>query len=221
MKSELAVVLVAALVAGSLVALAKRPATTQAVQPDAATAALLAEVDEHFTAGGKPIHPKLVHEFDGWMSDAGPVTLKLDLTNGMHANDEYYEPEVSVREVTTADDGHAVNWRHGTYGESEDYISYTYRHVGRLADGTHVLATSENGGGSGYFGGLSFVKASAEPVGDTGRWRVVLETRGTFPAGDRSDPEVRIEGNHVVYGPSRPGVLDVHRWNGSEVIRPW
>ena len=83
------------------------------------------------------------------------------------------------------------------------------------------MFTSENTGGSGWFEQVCFVTPTAEPVGDTGRWRVVLETRGTFGGGDRSDPEVRIEGDHVVYGPSRPDVLDVHRWNGSEIIRPW
>ena len=63
MKSELAVVLITAVVAVSLLALAKRPAARPA--PDPATDALLAEVNQHFTAGGKPIHPKLIWEFSG------------------------------------------------------------------------------------------------------------------------------------------------------------
>ena len=123
MKFELAVVLVAALVAGSLVASAKRPATTRiAAQPapDAATAALLAEVNQHFTAGGKLIHPKLIWEFGGWMSDGGPIALKVDLTQSLGTN-EYGEDEVNARDSKLADNG---RWRvvletRGTFGGRE------------------------------------------------------------------------------------------------------
>ena len=218
MKSELAVVLITAVVAVSLLALAKRPAARPA--PDPATDALLAEVNQHFTAAGKPIHPKLIWEFSGWKSDAEPITLKVDLTQSLGTN-EYGEDEVNARDSKLSDNGQLVEWKHGKFSEPAHYENFIYRHVGRLTDGTHVLFTRENTGGSGWFEQVSFVTATAEPVGDTGRWRVALETRGTFPAGDRSDARVRIEGDHVLLGPSRPDVPEPHRMQGQRVVRPW
>ena len=164
--------------------------------PPAKTTALLAEVNDHFTADGRPIHPKLIWEFSGWLSDAGPITLKLDLTNSL-GTDEYWEREVTTEAPTDRDAGPAVRWVHGKFSEPNTYEDFTYRHLGRLADGTHVLFTSENTGGTAYLQSLSFVRAAAEPVGRTGRWRVVLETRGTVPVGDRSSAAFGVEAGRV------------------------
>ncbi len=151
------------------------------------------------------------------MSDGGPVTLKLDLSNGVNANDEYYEPLVKTGENPDSADGWWAQWTEDGEGPRESF--YYYR-VGRLVDGTHVLRTSYSGGGRGRFGGVSFVTAKVEPVGDTGRWRVILETRGNSGIGDRAGRQISVEENHVVVGPSHSGVPEPHRTEGTGILRP-
>ena len=186
-------------------------ACAAAPAPPAKTAALLAEVNAHFTADGRPIHPKLIWEFSGWLSDADPITLKLDLTNSL-GSDEYYDPDVTTRPSDRGDAGRAVRWVHGKFSDLEGYEDFDYEHLGRLADGTHVLFISENTGGTANFQHLSFVRAAAEPVGHTGRWRVALETAGTSPVGDRS-------GARYTVLPDR--VRIVYRDGHTNEARPW
>lgn len=220
MKGKLSRFFFVVVACASLAGCRTPPATAHPLSalPDAAARVLLAEVDSAFTAGGEPIHAKLISEFEGWRSDGGPITLKVDLTNALAADDEYYEPHVTTGENSEGLDGWWTRWT--DEGEWPRESFYYYR-VGRLADGTHVLRTSYSGGGSGQFGGISFVRAFVEPIGATGRWRVALETRGTHGIGDRTGRLITVEADHVVVGQSAPGVPGPHRTEEVTIIRPW
>ena len=167
-------------------------------RPDARAAALLREVDATFTAGGRPVHPKLVGEFLGWVGDGGAVTLAIDLSASL-GTDEYF-------------DGHAERrGREFIHREPGVPGSIGYRHLGRLADGTHVVRTLQNGGGTLTLRHLLFLGSAAEPVGRTGRWRVVLRVAGDHHLTGRvADLRVVADGVQI----HRPG-------GGVEVVRPW
>ena len=105
---------------------------------------LFKKVDTTFKLNGKPIHPKLIQEFEGWLSDGGPITISVDALAAM-GTDEYNEGDVEVDE----------EWVRYYASERE---SYSYKRLGRLNNGLHVLRTAYWGGGSGVFSSLLFVR---------------------------------------------------------------
>ena len=105
---------------------------------------LLKEVDTTFKINGKPIHPKLVQEFEPWLSDGLPLTISVDVLAAQGTN-EYFESNIEE------EDGRY------TYSASER-ASYSYKWLGRLNNGLHVIRTADWGGGSGVFSSLLFVK---------------------------------------------------------------
>jgi hypothetical protein len=63
-----------------------------AAQPDAATAALVAEVRRSFTVHGKPIPPEIFRDFgDGDMADSGRIWVTVDVAAATGSN-LYYDP---------------------------------------------------------------------------------------------------------------------------------
>lgn len=102
------------------------------------------EVDTTFKLNGKPIHPKLIQEFEPWLSDGSPVTISVDVLAAYGTN-EYFEGDIKLEEDRV------------TYG-AEDHATFTYKWLGRLQNGLHVLIASDWGGGSGIFMNLLFVK---------------------------------------------------------------
>ncbi len=151
----------------------------------------LADV-EGFTFRGEPIHPKLVHEFEAWLSDdTPPITTTLDIAAAFDTN-EYCE------KVETTQDGFV----HFTDGDGW----YAYKPLGQMDDGTHVLLTEANGGGSGSFMNLVFVHLDEDkamtPQGSS-YTRVLMSVDGRFALGDRDDASIEVLADRVVVGASR------------------
>jgi len=93
----------------------------------------LIQANESFTYKGEPIHPKLVKEFNSWISDPGlPTTISVDIA-APHRN-EYFDDYASVNEYG------AVTFR------NEERGYFCYRWLGKLDNGIHVLNTSDSGG---------------------------------------------------------------------------
>ena len=159
---------------------------------------------EGFAFAGAPIHPKLVEEFEGWLSDdQPPITVAVDVAAASGTN-EYAEP------VETTEAGLV------RYAAGEGWFGYS--HLGRMNDGTHVLRTASNGGGTGIFTNLLFVRLDADEVrapSGASRRRVLMRVVGRFVLGDRDDGTVEVEGDRVVVSASRyraaPTVLDFGR----------
>jgi len=176
---------------GGLIALAAGLAMTGAattLQSHGATRSAL----DGFQYQGDPIHPMLVEEFEGWLADDGPpVTVTVDVAAAFGTN-EYSEP-VETNAAGLVQYSSGAGW-------------YGYQHVGQMSDGTHVLRTASNGGGSGIFMTLLFVRLEEDEVRDpTGlrHARVLMTVSGRFALGDRDDGTVRVDGDRVVVGASR------------------
>lgn len=110
------------------------------------TGEALAEADTDFTYKGRPIHPGLIKEFQNWLSDyRPPITVTLDVGAAYDTN-EYADA------VTPGRDG-GVSVLLGDGGER-----FTYKRLGRLDSGVHVLLTREKSAGTGIFQSLTFVR---------------------------------------------------------------
>lgn len=169
--------------------------------PRHATPATIA--DQTFTYRGSPIHPGLIHEFEGRLSDGGPITLAVDVA-ASYGSDEYHDGDV------IAEAGSSFAYR----PSEREY--YSYRWLGRLANGVHVVQTAYSGGGSGRFVSLLFLQMGTNlgfrPDG-TPTERLVLSVFRWYPIGDRVDGPVRLDGNDVIIGPgpkiAEPTILRV------------
>lgn len=146
-----------------------------------------------FTCDGKPIHPKLVRQFMGWLSDvAPPVVITVDVNSAVAARNEYDLDDVQVRNGLVSyviSDGGPVQqeW-------------FGYRWLGTLHDGTHVLQTVDCGGGSAVWMGLLFVRLHFE---SSRLLMTVVHRRGY---GDRNPADVRVLSDRVVVGEGHHGI---------------
>ena len=190
----------------------------RAAELDAKTEALLAEVDATFTANGRQISPKLIRVFEPWLSDRNIVVTQVSLTTamgsnqfGLHGTKRFGPPDFP---------GPARFQWSIPEDEPGGPMTFLYEYVGRLDGGTHVLRTTVNDGGSGWFDSVIFVRARAIELGGDG-WHVVLEPRGGFPIGDRSERPITIEGDHAVVGPSAESAMPQRRIEKREELRPW
>jgi len=102
--------------------------------PDLTVKQVLDEANRKFTYRGKPIHPKLVQEFQCWSSDGNPVTLAVDVSAAVDTNEYGDEVQVSGEGVVSFTDKEGM---------------YDYRRVGfkRSAD-AHILESLSGGSGS-------------------------------------------------------------------------
>ena len=158
--------------------------------------AALDRANRDFAYAGGPVHPRLVQEFEGWLSDGGAITLAVDV-RAAHGTDEYSEP---VRA--------SAGWVECRYEADGRPQSYAYRRLGTMSDGTHVLETAWNGGGSGTFTQLVFVRFTVEPLShnqrdDADSYRLVMKCVRDFPLGDRDDGVIEVSADRVRIGPSR------------------
>ncbi|MEL7238803.1 MAG: hypothetical protein AAGK78_08060, partial [Planctomycetota bacterium] len=96
---------------------------------------------------------------------------------------------------------------------------FTYGFLGRLDDGTLAYRASLDTGGTGRFTSVGFVDAKLVRL--DGDWRIVLETRGTRPTGDRTNMQIKLRGDHALVGPSKPGTFEVHATSRQFEVRPW
>jgi hypothetical protein len=167
---------------------------TQPARMEPAISVALREANEYFTYKGSPIHPGLVKEFEGRMSDDGPIVLTVDVL-GSHGVDEYGAPFKIMGEKVSF-----IN-RNATPTEW-----YQYERLGTLANGIHVLHTSFNGGGSGIFQNLLFVRFDVQPARsfhDPAGERLVMSIVDWYPLGDRDNGKIQIMDDTVMVGPSR------------------
>jgi hypothetical protein len=165
-----------------------------ALAPQAQTGQLLQEVNEHFTLRGKPVHPRLIEKFQTFLSDSGPpAVIAVDLLAASQDDNEYYEPDVQVRDGLAS-----IKERDG--GE------FAYKWLGTVRPGLHVVETFASGGGTGIFMDLYFFRTSlATGRNDQGPYDQILLTLARTPVilGDRDDAAIKVEPGRVIIGKSR------------------
>ncbi len=156
---------------------------------------ILSEANENFTYKGKPIHPALIREFEGWMSDSWmPITVSVDVIAAEGTN-ECFEDDVEIR-----DNGYIFFQREG----ERDYCYYKW--LGRLNNGLHVLDFGEGDGGSGVFQDVFFVRFDTDkgitPEGEPYD-RLLMSIVRKHGLGDRDNGEIKVLPDRVILGKSK------------------
>jgi hypothetical protein len=154
----------------------------------------LAEANEQFVFNGKSINPLGVKLLMCWISDTvpGSASIYLDAVNG--PSNQFFatydkDPQGKVSVDLEQDNKPA------------GYISYI--HLGRLANGIHVLKVIENSGGSGVWTDLLLVSFSIvrEYQEDGSQaYRLVMKREGNISLGDRYNGTVDIQPHKIVIG---------------------
>ncbi|WP_428940292.1 hypothetical protein [Fontivita pretiosa] len=145
-----------------------------------------------FVFNGQPIHPALVHLFEGRLADRDAVVRVVDL-DAAFGTDQFRSPvRVEHSQVRTS-------WHSGDLEQT-----YSYQHLGVLSNRYHVLRTFYNTGGTGIFQSVLFVEFAKMPSTYAGEGdHQVLRLVRTVPLGDRDDARVEVVNNEVRFGASR------------------
>jgi len=145
-------------------------------------------VQRDFTLNGEPIHPGSLWEMRTWLSDTMPRVASVDLLGCQKSNRYYRAPKI---------ENGWIRWRDKEQlGEG----LFGYKHVGKLPNGIHVVWLSYNGGGTGIFQDLMFIRVEGAKFFQEGdhQERTLLVCVGEYSLGDRYEGSVTLDRNSVV-----------------------
>ena len=161
--------------------------------------------DLDFRYHDKPIHPLLIKQFEPWVSDARPpITVELNLTAAWDSN------QYAAGFNTDSNGMVSVSLPEGG--------TYSYRHLGKLRGGIHVLRTFSSEGGSGVFEAILFVRFQTRLAymaeGLKQAQQTFIQEVRRFPLGDRDEAEVLVRADNVLVGKSRyrPEPVNLKFW---------
>ncbi len=146
------------------------------------------------------IHPLILRELLGWLSDADETIVAVNLTAANRSN-RFFGDVTTFRQNGML----FVQWQNGTE-------SFTYTHIATSPSGIEVVRCSERGDGSGVFDsvGLFYLeqdravdvdKRAAEPERILTRERAIIKTLGSIPLGDRYDGTITCSDGLLSVGP--------------------
>ena len=141
------------------------------------------------------VHPLIVRELLGWLSDRTSTVVAVDLTSSNRSNRYFGEFSRSVRDGRTW-----VEWV-GDGGES-----FAYAHIATSPSGIQMVECYDRGGGTGVFGSVGLFSVECDQALEVGlvmstRTRVLLKTLGCLPLGDRYSGEIVFENGVLTVGP--------------------
>jgi len=148
----------------------------------------------NFTFAGQPIHPAVVHLFDTDIAADNPDIIAVDVREAQESN-------LATAPVTVLNGAVAA-----TSPDPDVPLRCEYERLGVLADGTQVVKTEWNGGGSGVFEHLLLLRFEIDGwhhYDGTLDWRLVLRVVTFLPLGDHDEGLITVEPNRVIVGPSR------------------
>lgn len=155
--------------------------------------AKLAELSHGFTFDGKPVPPRLIEQFDGWLSDGSePIIITVDLAQAVDSN--HFDSEPVVRR-----DG-VVEVRGPEKG-----VFFNYEWLGTVRPNVHVIRIESCGGGAGIFGTLLIFKAEvhcATTADGKPYDQLLLTLVRNYILGDRENSEIKVLPGRVVIGTS-------------------
>ena len=147
--------------------------------------------------GEEYIHPLILKEVLGWISDRNETVVAVDLKSANRSN--RFSGDFSVKDDGA---GTLVEWR-------DEGESFTYRHVATTPSGVEIVECYDWGGGSGIFGTVALFclerDRAAEAVGGllSSRDRHVLKILGQFGLGDRYSGDIQYANGVLEVGPDR------------------
>lgn len=141
------------------------------------------------------IHPKIIRDLKGWLSDSGEQIVSINILDSLNSNRYFGDVEVDNSSSETP-------W----IKFKENQESFGYRYIGKSSSGIIILQIWESGGGSGVFCYLMFLvfetDESFDCVSDDiiKKKRINIKTLGLYPLGDRYDGEILLEGKYLKIG---------------------
>ena len=151
-----------------------------------------------FSFGGEEyVHPLIVRELLGWISDSGATVVGVDLETANRSNRSHGDFNVGDDQ-----DPMRIRWEDGR-------SAFGYRHVGTTPSGVEIVECHDWSGGSGVFGtvamfGLECDRAlDGETEAPSVRDRSVLKMLGQFPLGDHYRGDVSYRNGVLEVGPDR------------------
>jgi hypothetical protein len=158
------------------------------------------------------VHPLIVRELLGWLSDRAATVVAVDLTSANRSNRFFGEFSHTARNGRTW-----VMWS----GENRE--SFVYAYIATSPSGIRMVECHDCTGGSGIFGWVALfslerdqsVEQDAGKV--SSRPRILLKTLGSIGLGDRYDGEITYSSGFLNIGPD-------HGWfnrgtDASKVLR--
>ncbi len=143
------------------------------------------------------VHPLIVRELLGWLSDPGATIVSVDLATANRSN--RFFGEFSVKPTNGRVE---VSWK------TEDRESFWYAHIATSPSGVHMVECHECTGGSGVFGSVCLLALEQDRSlyeEDTSklftRERVLLKTLGSLTLGDRYVGEISYRNGILEIGP--------------------
>ncbi len=141
-------------------------------------------IEQDFEFDGRPINPRIIEAFTPWLSDYQASTLSIDVKAASGSNQYAFE---------FTDSNNLVRY------VGQDNSSFSYRHLGQLTSGVHVVKTFKSGGGVGLFQDVLFFRFSNETIDIDGRIKnqLVLHLIKSYCLGDRTQVDIEVRENSV------------------------
>lgn len=155
-------------------------------------------LEKYFFYDGSPIHPKIIEDFNTWISDGSDQVVAINIEGSQHSNRYCCEDDVKS-ELRGVNDTFA-----SIVTEDEGWFSYQF--LGTTDSGVMLVRIFENGGGSGVFSTALLLRiresTSIEMENSillvSKKRRIHLEKLGAILLGDRENHEITVDGNSVV-----------------------
>lgn len=162
----------------------------------------LVQIDKDFTYRGKSIHPRAIKDLTSWVADTLPGPIAVDVAGTFDTIRYFGDYKIQENGNVFID---------LTQEPLEDTGWFSYRHLGRLANGLHVIRTFDNGGGTGVFQSILLLECLIDyEYKDNGQRRsmLILRRRGEFGIGDRYDGKITVDSKHnrVTINPDKRNV---------------
>lgn len=150
------------------------------------------EANEHFTFRNKPINPRALQDLLPLVSDTLPGPVSVDV-EGTGSNRYFADSVTTQNGIVTA-----------SWTEQKEKLGFSYKHLGVLANGDHVLETWATGGGTLVPSTLLLVRFVTDTeYTDNGavRERLLMTRTGAFNLGDRYNGTIKVKPKEIVIGP--------------------
>lgn len=143
------------------------------------------------------VHPLIVRELLGWISDVGSTVVAIDLGLANRSNQFFGDFSVEMR------DGRV--WPKCTREGGEFFV---YSYIATSPSGVHMLECYDYGGGSGVFSYVALLAFESDRCLDqntsstmAARNRILLKILGSVHLGDRYSGSIEYRDGKLVIGP--------------------